>query len=211
VLAARPGRRAEIEELRVANAALRERLEMELNPDPDATFLTLAQDVRDALAVRALFVHTGDMYAALRQLGFDTKDRSIIDLRNMAKLVFDTEGVRAKMTANLEDFEGQRLAMIARQVQIALHGTDENATRAFGTLARTLGWQKTPDSTFNVDKRTVNVWQMFGEQDRARAGQAAIEGGGGTNGLDLLGYEPGAPTPIDVAEDLPENVVADDD
>lgn len=202
-MSARPGRKAELERLREENRLLREREDLVLSPDPDATFLGLAQDVRDTLAVRVLWIHCGDMFAALRHLGFDTKEKSDVELRAMAVKVFDTAGVRERMSADLSNAEGQKQAMIARQVQIALHGTDENSTRAFITVARTLGWEKNPDRPQGSGVQ-VNIWGLLGEHDRARERNvtATIDAAKPHDPLAILGHDPGAPVKVDVSEDL---------
>lgn len=187
-------RKLRVEQLEAENAALRERLDLQLTgtanfEDVDAWELSIGQKTRDELAVRAIFLHSGDMYHALRYLGF-TLPENRIEQRALAKKVFDTPGVRALMEQNLAELEGHREKIIARQIQISLFGTNEDATRSAQLLARIGGWQKQPENSF--ERGAVNVNVLLGE--RAAAKEISV---GMQPVAALLSHEPGPPVRID--------------
>lgn len=203
-MAGRPSRKERILELERENAELRTRLDAIDNGDPANTFdLIPAQQTRDALAVRALFTHHGNIRGALMQLGFDMREMKPEQIRGLAKQVFDTPGVVELLSKELANLEQHREALVARQVQIALTESPENATRAMALLAKLAGWTK---SEVTIDARRQSVYQLFGNGNETRNGETpAIEGGKDGTPLslsDVLAHEPGDPIPVDVSEDL---------
>lgn len=188
------------------NIELRQKLGLVLEADPQlATWeLAIAQQTRDSLAVSALLKHTGDVYAALRHLGFEVPT-GLIERRALALKVFDTPGVRELLAADLSDLEAERNALISRQVQIGKHGDPTNATAAFMALARVAGWNKAdppPAGGGGGGATNVNVLLNMGGGDSKSLPQREHLKELPHESITILDHEPGAAIKVDVSEDL---------
>jgi hypothetical protein len=100
--------------------------------------------VRDGLAARAFLAEWGDCYSALRRLGFppmsQLSPRVVEAYKDHVARVFQTPGVQAILRRELAFIEPEGRALLARMVQIALHGEASASTRAFECVARVCGW-----------------------------------------------------------------------
>ena len=191
-------KRAQIEELQAENAFLRARLDQTVGQDEQLTYEVIpAQEVRDDLAVRALMRHAGDVYASLRDLGFILTGLSHKEKLALAERVFTTDGVKARLVEVRRGIiDKQRL--LARQVEIAAHGNEDQAIRAFSNIARMMGWTKPGDVNITVNRNSsVSAFQLFGdklgglEESQSQALPANVAGI-----LSILDHEPGAPVKV---------------
>lgn len=197
----RGGRKVRAEkmaELERENAELRERLSMKPRTLEDWE-LVGTQELRDAMAVRALIAEWNDPFRALVRLGFEppVRDSGRIERKSYDALierVFKTPGVEALLKAMTRDLEESKPELIRRQMEIAQHGDPDASVRAFSQLAKIAGWQKTPDTV--IDRRSVNLFALVsGEQPKGN--KALPEGGGTESAMEFLSHEPGAAMRID--------------
>lgn len=154
------------------------------------------QNLRDAMAARALLQEWGNPVNALIRLGFaHERDREKREALRAA--VFDTPGCRTVLADRLKDAEAARGEMLQRQVQIALHGSDDASVRSFSQLAKIMGWQ--PAENTGIDNRKFiqqNIYQMVGTAGPSRAAQPQAAA------IGFLDHEPGDPQRIDSGEDV---------
>lgn len=194
----RPNRKAKMEELEREVKELRGRLELDGGLDVTLWEQFNPQDVRDALAARALIAEWGNPTNALIRLGIEaTGEHGRFDA--LAKRIFDTPGVRAILAKNLSEIEERKKDILARQVQIALYGDDDASVRAASQLAKVAGWQKTPDVA--IQNNTLNLFKLVGGDKNTRA--AALEAASDVT-VGFLEHEPGDPVRIDSGDDAIE-------
>lgn len=208
-------RKARIHELESQVEEYRRLLGMDTPLDITLWEQVNSQEMRDAMATRALIQEWGDPYKALRRLGFDfevtpkgaigKEDRE--EVRDLIKRIFQTEGVKALSTKAFEDIESIKTEMLSRQAQIALHGDDESSVRAFSQVSKTLGWQKQDAPPQNVP--VINLYNMVAgnapPQVRATVGEPqAIQPAPG-----FLDHEPGDPVRIDSGDETVYEALGD--
>ena len=179
---------------------LREQMGMKRIPADDWC-AAAPQELRDQMAARALMAEWLNEYNALVRLGIIAKPKSrepqgeendAPPYEEIFERIFRTEGVRAILQRDLTDVEKQKKELLARQAQIALHGDDDSATRAFTSVARVAGWNKPDVAPASV---SVSLYQMLwtrGEGgDGPRAIAATVNGVALPVAEDFLSHEPG--------------------
>lgn len=165
---------------------------------------TLPQAARDQFAARAILANMGNVYDAALQLGFPLPQRGHKDdyYRDVIEPVFKTPGVQEILDRELKKPDEWREKLISRQVEIALYGSDKEATTAFTQLSRTCGWQKTPDIFVQNNRATIlalvarNVPGAPAQPDEPAIPQ-------------FLEHEPGAPVRIDSDSELIDAVLGE--
>lgn len=201
-------RKARIEALERENQELRQRIGMDAPLDLTVWEMVNTQEMRDALAVRALIQEWGDPYKALMRLGFQFKiepngaigkeDREHV--RALIKRIFETDGVKTIYAKAFEDVEALKPEIINRQAQIALYGDDESSVRAASQLAKVAGWNK-PDPDSNK-MPVINLYNFMAPNGHAQVRASvndepqAIPAASG-----FLDHEPGEPVRIDSGDD----------
>lgn len=143
-MAARPGRKERIDQLEAENLALRKQLaEQPYLPDgvpPGELDLGIASDLRDQMAAMALVRSNGHIRSALAWLGCDMTHMTPERCREYAQTVFGTESVQKILNAKLGPLSDAKDAIMKRQMDLALFGDPEQATRAAQFLAGIYGW-----------------------------------------------------------------------
>ncbi len=195
----RVSRRQRIAELEREVAELRERLQFDA-PITEDEWLLIPQVFRDKMASYAYVREYGRADFALRRLRFAPKDGK--ESRHLQELVFEGDGVKEIVARDLGAVEANKEQILAHQVDAALHGDNDQKTRAATLLARVAGWQKTPDMV--IEKKTVNLYALVGAGSGGSAGiaaekqVAALEAAAReSDPLALLSHEPGPPVRID--------------
>lgn len=181
---------------------LREQMGMKRIP-VDAWCAAAPQELRDQMAARALMAEWLNEFNALIRLGIlargsrppatDADGEPLPLYEEIFERIFRTEGVREILRRDLTDVEQQKQALLARQAQIALHGSDESATRAFLSLARVAGWNKQEAVAPAV---SVSLYQMLGDRDGGRIVSAKVNDVAIGTAEDFLGHEPGDAAPV---------------
>jgi hypothetical protein len=156
-------------------------VDLALSANDEANDL-VPQDIRDRNAAGAFVRFKGNAARALVDLGYDIVPMSAADRGRLAERVFGTPAVRALLQDARASLDVAKESLIGRQVEEALYGDGEAASRAFALLARVGGWFK--PSEVNVRSRTVSVHSILGSNDQG-AIMAALESIGS--------HEPGAP------------------
>lgn len=167
---------------------------------------------RDKMAASALIAEKLDELRALRRLGFKFGDEKkgtgyLIDPQYHAacETVFGTPGVKEILERNLEDAEGNRVKILGRLVQTAVHGDDGDSTRAAQTLARIADWNEGDKSA--APRNVTNILQLLAT---AKAGASSVkeitvDPDAVVDAVDFLAYEPGeASAVIDEPEERPK-------
>jgi hypothetical protein len=173
------------------NRDLKERLEMQ-HGEAWRWGEVLDQPTRDRLAARALMQCWCDYRSALIRLGYNKdqiagKNGYLTDLgRAESARIFDTDGVRSILNRDLAKVEAERSAIIARQAEIALHGSDDAAVRATQQLAKMTGWQIVPDEVHTHTHIATNIFALIGKNREAE--QQTIEQ---VDSAGFLDHEPG--------------------
>jgi hypothetical protein len=177
------------------NGELRERLGMEHDLTFERWESSMPQEVRDTFAARALVNEMGNCAAALTRLGFPRHDpKKFPNYRETWAKVFQTPGVLKILNlGKLEDFQEP---IMFRQAEVALHGDDTNSTRAAQFVARTLGWQKTPDIHIHQNRQTIYAL-VNQKNSRGEIEGETIE----ALADDFLGHEPAGPQRIDSGDE----------
>ena len=157
------------------------------------------QRLRDRMAARALFSAMGRVGMALGILGFQTTSHGG-DSDEIAPRIFGTEGVKEMLYQDLSDVEARRKEILARQVEVAIHGNDDSSVRAAQFLANVAGWKKTPD--FTVDNRKLTLQMLVSGHGEERNGRALPEPQEETVGF--LDHEPGEPERVIMDESVHE-------
>ena len=178
--------------------ALRTRLELTA-PQTLELWDILPQELRDDMAVRAIFQEQANSVRALIYLGFDVpergKDRK--GLREMIDRVFNTPGVKERLARNFQNADAERSAIVARQVEIAERGDPEQSIKATTVIARLQGWltKDAPPPGIGPPIQILNVIGALkgnGQAELAAAPEAAS-----SSVFDVLGHTPGAAMRID--------------
>ena len=201
-------RKARIQELEREVQELRGLLGMETPLDITLWEAINTQEMRDALATRALIQEWGDPYKALRRLGFDfevtpngaigKEDRDHV--RALIKRIFETDGVKALYAKAFADIEALKPEILNRQAQIAMYGDDESSVRAASQLAKVGGWFKQePDSQ---KMPVINLYTFMATNGQPQV-HASVQDANGTttSTAGFLDHEPGEPVRIDSGDD----------
>lgn len=144
----------------------------------DTLGIEAADDANTMYACDVLFNHHGDVRAALVELGYPVEKSPPEEVKNLGLTVFDQAVIR-RMNHRLGDLELQKMALFARQVQIAKSGSAEESTRAFQMIARVAGWIAPLRVDLQSKSAVVNIHTIM--QDPELIAQA----------LEQLGHEPG--------------------
>jgi len=183
--------------------ALRARLGMK-EPRKLDDWVSLPQEMRDELAVRAIWQNMGDHTNALKYLGFDMDSGIAGAFAEHKRIVFDTPGVRALLERSFEEGAANRAMTVARMSKIVATSSDDAAVRAATVLTKLEGWNK--EQAAPQAPTVVNLWTLTaGAKDAARIASGEIVAP--TKALPnapppddpfvVLGYEPGAPQKFD--------------
>lgn len=161
----RPSRKEKIEHLERENEELRERIGLEAPRTLEDWELVGTQELRDAMAVRALIAEWNDPFRALVRLGFTPPLRESGRVKReeydaLIQRIFKTPGVERLLAEMTRDLEENKPELIRRQMEIAQHGDADASVRAFSQLSKIAGWQKTPDTV--IDNRRVNLYTLVG-------------------------------------------------
>lgn len=200
-------RKARIQELESEVAEYRRLLGMSEPLDITVWETVNTQEMRDALAVRALIQEWGDPYKALRRLGFDfevTKNGGIgkddrAEVRDLIKRIFETDGVKALYAKAFSDIEALKPEILNRQAQIALYGDDESSVRAASQLAKVGGWFK-PDP--DAQKMPIiNLYALMANGQQPQVSATVQDASGTLTTAGFLDHEPGEPVRIDSGDD----------
>ncbi|MGB8966837.1 MAG: hypothetical protein WCB99_14470 [Candidatus Cybelea sp.] len=191
--------RAELEDMRHT-------FELERSLDIDQWEQMLPQHQRDQLAARALIDSYGDPYRAATRLGFKGwgkyENKTAMPI---LQRIFGTPGCRELLERDLAEPEEARVAMVKRQVEIALYGPNEQSTHAFQALSRVLGWQKTPDVLVQHNRATTILALVTQKNSRGELPPETIEAL--TTGF--LEHEPGAAVRIDSSSEIVDSAIGD--
>lgn len=119
----------------------------------------------------------GNVIEALRTLGMDVQAMSVAELQAAALRTFQRERVKELLLEGFDDVEQQKPKLLARMVDIALHGSDEAAVRAFISLSKVAGWVAA--TKHEISAKSINIHTLLSDP---RGVQAALE---------QFGHEPG--------------------
>ena len=160
----------------------------------------LPQDMRDALAARALIASEGDAFRAAVRLGLGRQHRP--EAAEVLPRIFGTPGVREILARDLREPEQNKQDLIARQVKIALYGEDTVSVRAYQMLAKTCGWVTTPDVLVQHNRQTI-LALVTQKNNRGENPIEALE-----EALpSFLEHEPGAAVRIDSGDETVASIV----
>lgn len=199
-------RKERMEQLERENKDLRDALGMTEPQSLDTWGTVLTQNMRDAMAARALIQEWGHPLNALRRLGFEiaaSQSGRLADKEQMVALikqVFDTDGVRDILSRTLEDIEGSKPQILARLNQTALYGDDDASVRAASQIAKIAGWNKPdPENTVPI----INLYTLInGQAQPVTTTQKPALAKAQTYESDFLAHEPGQPVRIDSGDDV---------
>jgi hypothetical protein len=176
--------------------ALKERLNLDNDFHTEESWMMLPVDQRTRFASRSLLQAWGLHKTALRRIGFDVDRMDTPTFERIRALVFETEEVKAAMAVNLAEVENARQAIVARQAEIALNGTDGESIRAAQFCARVGGWEKNNGSpSTNV---TINLAQLVEGRDGVKRMETIVQT---QDPLELLSHEPGEPVRVSLDDD----------
>lgn len=143
-MAARPGRKQRIDQLMAENLTLRKQLaDQPFLPDgmpPGELDLGIASDFRDQMAAMALVRSNGHVRTALAWLGCEMEHMTPNRCREYAETLFGNERVQKILNAKLGPLSEAKDAIMRRQMDLALFGEPDQATRAAQFLAGIYGW-----------------------------------------------------------------------
>jgi hypothetical protein len=139
------------------------------------------QELRDQMAAQALFAEKLDEIRALQRLGFKIKMKESDPRRldpgmwEMCERIFGTPGVKAILERDMTDAQAHRVAVTARLIQIAEHGSDAEAVRATQQLAKMADWNEGDKAVAKAGAASnVQNFLMMLAEKRAGNGHAAL-------------------------------------
>jgi len=181
--------RARTAELEAENRELRDQLTDGMRTSLEQWETTMPENIRDALAARALISSNGDLYRAAAKLGFGPMRWKTA--KEVMPRIFATPGVKEILARDLKKPEENRQELLERQVKIALYGDDSASVKSFQMLAKVCGWVKAPDVLVQNNRQTILalVTQKNGQGEIPEETLEALPA--------FLEHEPGAAVRID--------------
>jgi len=129
-------------------------------------------ELRDEAAARALIYALGDETTALKRLGFPLADAAQrAKCGPIARRIFDSPGVKAKLASERAMLEERKSALVARAVAAALCDDYDTSIRAFTIVAKIAGWvpDKNPAPVdVPADSKILNLGEAVREAREER-------------------------------------------
>ena len=187
-------------ELKEENARLHEMLDAREVRSIEVWETLLPEDMRDRIAARALFMCLGAPWRALKMIGIDLHGLKQAEITAIVQRTFVKPAIRALLEVDFAEVRKSQRAIIARTVEISLFEDADKSLKATSLLAKIDGWITGPEVQVNVDRRTVNLYNLV-DQGEGRSGhgddQQRAEDLIGGDPMKILGHEPGEPERIE--------------